>query len=618
MAAPGNSKAPRYDLLRDWQATPGGAPVDREYVSSVPACLIAVIRLGRPLTYSRATTKSVGEVTEGAFLRQEEPLIIVDDCVSLSVSDSKRSHTKQLSATLKHTGINYLDKDVALPGDWMLAWMFNNEEDLDRVIKAVKSGQTANGFADGLKFVGRIHNIVRDSKVARDGKKTITYSLTGTGFEELDTGFFYDTALATAANVSSDIRTFMAQIGLEFTKWAEQAQMEAGRIKDNSENLIMALIDMILGKGIDARVNRPIERAGSEELKLAPQANKEAPFAYLVPRTVGTLLGLTPAEGSKGGVFGYADILQTVIGVQEYDPKADSTTVFTPMLRDNSTVSRKFCREKLKGTYLPVNPTFVNTPLWALLQQYLNPAINEMYTCLRADETGAVRPTVVARQIPFSTESIVEHFDFQLTRFLSLPRWVLAPVMLMDGGLTVARSNATRSNMVHVYGEASTYAANRSITNQLVRNPPIFDATDIQRSGMRAMMRTVNCAVQDQLAAPRAWMEAIADWSFGSQYTLAGQLDSLGIQSPIPCGDNVELEGMAYHIESLSHRFGIGADGTKYFRTAMEVSNGMPLNQDTADENFPRYAGFSAAQNLDDLDELGESGDPGITRESKR
>jgi hypothetical protein len=618
VSTPGNSKAPRYDLLRDFQATPGGAPIDREYLSTSPGVLIAVIRLGRPLTYSRATNRSVGEVVEGAFTRQDAPLLIVDDCISLSVSDSKRSHTKSLTATLKHTGVNYLDRDVMLPGDWVLAWMFNNQDDLERVTELVKQGKAANDFHDGLKFVGRVHSINRDVKVAKNGVKTINYYLSAVGFEELDTGFFYDTALATSANVSSDIRTFMAQIGLDFTKWAEQEQMEAGRIKDNSEKLIVALVDMILGRGVDARVNRPIERGGSDDLKIAPQANKEAPYAYLVPRTVGTLLGMEPAEGSKGGVFGYADIMQTVIGVQQYVPGgAEDGTDFVPVLRDTSTVSRKFCLEKLKGTFLPVNPTFVNVPLWSLLQQYLNPAVNEMFTCLRADEDGDVRPTLVARQIPFSSESVPERFEFQLTRFLSLPRWVMAPVMLMDGGVTVGRSNATRTNMMHIYGEASTYANNRSITNQLVRNPPIFDQVDIQRSGMRAQMRTVNCAIEDQLSAPRAWMEAMADWSFGSQYTLAGPVDSQGIQAPVPVGDNMELEGVVYHIESVDHRFGLDAAGNKYFRSHLSVSNGMPADQSGADEDFPRYAGFSAATGVDDLDELGESSDPGITRESK-
>ncbi len=379
------------------------------------------------------------------------------------------------------------------------------------------------------------------------------------------------------------------------------------------------MVDMVLGKGVSELVNRPLERAGRPDLKVSPQANKEAPYAYLVPRTVGQLLNMVPGEASKHGIFGYADIMQTVFGVQAYEPGAEGDgTDFVPVLRDSSTVSRKLCQEKLKGTFLPVNPTFTNVPLWSLLQQFLNPAINEMYTCLRADEDGDVRPTLVARQIPFSTESIVEAFDFQLTRFMSLPRWVLPSVMLMDGGITVGRNDATRTNMVHVYGEASAYAQNRSITNQLVRNPPIFDSVDIQRSGIRAQMRTVNCAITDQLAAPRAWMEAIADWSFGSQYTLSGVADSLGIQAPICCGDNLEVEGMAYHLEQVVHRFTQAGDGFKTFRTDMDLSNGMPVNQDTATPDFPRYAGFSAAQNLDDLDELGESGDPGITKESKR
>jgi hypothetical protein len=613
------TKAPRFELLRDFQATPGAAPVDPGHLDSVPACLIAVVRLGRPLTYSRATQKSVGTVVEGAFTRHEAPLLIVDDVISATIQDSKRSHTKSLQAVLKHTAINYLDQDAVLPGDWVMCWMFNNEEDLERVSELVRQGKPANDFNDGLKFVGRVHNIVRDVKVARTGQKTVTYYLNGVGFEELDTGFFYDKALASAEAVSSDFRLFMAQIGLEFTKWAEQEQLRAGRIKDNSEKLLSSLIDMILGKGVAARVNRPHER--SKVPAVSPQANKEAPYSYLVPRTVGQLLGMVPAEASKRGIFGYADIMQTLFGVQQYIPgnQGDGSD-FVPQLRDSSTVSRKFCLQPLRGTFLPVNPSFVNVPLWALLQQFLNPAINEIYTTLRADEDGDVRPTLVARQIPFSTESIADDtFDFTLTRFMSLPRWVLAPVMLMEGGITTARSNATRTNMVHIYGDASAYDANRSITNQLVRNPPIIDLVDIQRSGMRAQMKTVNCGITDQLAAPKSWMRAVADWSFGSQYTLSGSVDSIGIQSPVPCGDNLECEGMVYHIEGVTHRFSQLGDGNKSFRTAFDISNGMPINQSSASDDFPRYAGFSASAGLNDLEEeLGEDSDPGISFETKR
>jgi hypothetical protein len=287
--------------------------------------------------------------------------------------------------------------------------------------------------------------------------------------------------------------------------------------------------------------------------------------------------------------------METLVGVQQYQaqPEADQYSFYPEIDLNRSTASRKFTKEPLKGTFLPVNPSFVNRPLWQILQQYLNPAINEMYTALRANRVGRVVPTMVVRQIPFSTESAQDAPSMPLTRFMSLPRWVLDDTMWSDADL--GSSNSTRVNMVHIYGEASSYASNKTITHQLTRNPPIFDEVDIQRSGIRGRMMTVNCAVTDQLEAPRAWMEAIADWSFGSQYTLNGTFNSIGIQAPIAEGDNLEVNNVVYHIENVHHRCAMQGD-RRSFRTTLEVSNGMPADQSDATADVPRYPGFRNIQ----------------------
>lgn len=586
------SRAATYDLLLDYNASAGALQevIDPTTIGTTPGWVIAVIRLGRPQSFSRRTMRSTGKATEGAFTRKTAPLIITDDCRDLTISCSKRSHVKTLAATLR-PGKNYLSRDAMQPGDWMMAWCLNNEEDLERVVKQIRNGEPANGQRDGLKFVGRVHNIRKHLSQNPSGDRETTYTLQGLGFAELDTAFFYDMALATTAATHNLMSLFMAQIGLNWSEFSESEQLQAGRLKDNSGKILEALVNIIVGKGPGADVNAGIDRlAAGSGLNVAPQANKEAPYAYLVPRSVGALLGLDTVNGTKAGLFGYADVLETLIGVQEYENKDDNTFgSFVPELDASSTGARKRCREILKGTFLPVNPSFVNRPLWQVLQQYCNPAINEMYTALRVNDLGAVVPTLVVRQIPFTTESAAERQDFKLTRFLSLPRWKLHPTLVSV--LDIGRSDATRVNMVHVYGEASTYASNRSITNQMVRNPPIFDELDIQRSGMRPLMKTVQCAVEDQLEAPRSWMEAIADWSFGSQYTLNGSVDCWGIQSPIAEGDNIELEGVAYHVEGITHRCAMQGD-SRVFRTVLELSNGMPVDQEEATADFPRYPGF--------------------------
>jgi hypothetical protein len=643
------NRAARYDIIREYQTELKedlSGISDPRHINTSPSWAMAIIPLGRPQSFSRRDFKSIGTVVEGAFARRSKPLIVSDDIVQMRIQNTKRSHTKTLTATLKHTDVNYLDQDVLVPGDWVVAWCWNNIEDAQRVAKQILNGEAANGFGDGIKFVGRAHSIRRNVSVVGNGTKRAVYSFQAIGFEELDTQFFYDFALATAAGVKNEIRTWMAQLGLDFSKWAEQEQMRAGNIKDNADRLIETLVDIIVGKGVSSTINSPIERSTaaarsidatalpSADLKLAPQANKEAPFAYLIPVDVAKIFGRDIVEKSKAGVFGYADLLDTLIGVQRFEGAENnvSTTflpdLFHPKLDEASTQSRKKTTVPLKGTFLPVNPSFVNQPLFQILQQFLNPAINEMYTALRVDETGAVVPTLVARQIPFSSESIQERPEFPLTRFLSLPRWVISPTMVYS--FDIGRSNATRVNLIHVYGDAATYAANKSITNQMVRNPPIFDAVDIQRSGIRPMMSTVAVALSDQVRTDgaRIWMEAISDWKFGSQYTLNGTIQCTGIQSPVAEGDNIEFEGIAYHVESVTHDCSIGEDGLKTFHTTLELSNGMPVDQEsTAD--FPRYPGFhnitksssdgqttandtNGSEGIPQQDETTTSGDPDV------
>ena len=602
----------KYDLIRDYGAAPGKMPVDPAHLDGNADWALGIVRLANPNTFSRATFKSIGQPVDAAGTRG--PLLIIrDQLSSFDVETAKDSHTPFLTAQLRSGDINLLNPDVCLPGDWVLCWASANREDLADTIGRAARGEPANRWRDGLKFLGRLHSVRSRLVQSADGNRSQGYAVQAVGFEELDTNFFYDFALATHAAVKNEISTFMAQLGLDFSKWASQEQLRAGDIKDNADVIVPLLIDAILGKGIADRVNDPSQvplgdfgevpdrgrTLDTSRILSSPQHDKSAPYSYLVPTQVGMALGRDRAEATKGGgaegVFGYADILDTLIGVQSYTAEVTDPPTFYPQIDPvRSTASRHYSPDVLKGTFLPVEPVFVNKPLWGLLNEYLNPAINEMYVALKPDRTGSVVPTLVMRQIPFSTESIEEDPGFPLTRFMDLPRWVLHPTMVTEPGLDIGRGNATRVNMVHVYGEALTHARNMSVTDQLTLNPPIFDAVDTYRSGMRPIMRTVNCSLTDEVRPDGAglWMRAIADWSFGSQYTLNGTVTCMGIQAPIAPGDNLEFEGIVYHVESVHHHGAVGEDGTRFFRTTLRLSNGMPANQDGATADFPVYAGF--------------------------
>ena len=231
-----------------------------------------------------------------------------------------------------------------------------------------------------------------------------------------------------------------------------------------------------------------------------------------------------------------------------------------------------------------------------MLDQFLNRAVNEKFTSLRITPNG-VLPTLTVRQIPFSTESIQETPEFPLTKFMNLPRWQLDPSLVTS--LDIGRSDDSHVNLVHIYGESATTAINYSTQTQMILNAPIFDEVDMARSGVRGLMQTVACHFNDELKAPKSWMNAIADWSFGSQFTLNGSVQCYGIQSPIAEGDNLELEDLVYHIESVMHFGEITPDALKHFRTTLSLSNGMPIDQSDATLDFPRYPGFTNMPSTD-------------------
>jgi hypothetical protein len=299
-------------------------------------------------------------------------------------------------------------------------------------------------------------------------------------------------------------------------------------------------------------------------------------------------------------VFGYSDILHLLIGVQQFDTNYSedpSKGMFPVVDYASLTPSRSFCPEPVKGTYLPQEGNFINKPLFSLLQQFLNPAINEMYTALKVGLDGRIMPTLVVRQIPFSTNAITESPKMLLTRFLDLPRWRISPVLVSE--VDIGRSDATHFNLVKVLGDAALFSGGgiQIPARQEVLNPPIFDVIDIARSGVKSYMQTVNCTIKDlnRVGGLRVWSEAIADWTMGSQYTLNGQIQCTGIQAPIAEGDNIEFEDMVYHIEAITDTCTIN-NGVRSFTTTLALTNGMPKDQKNDKGNiskdFPKYPGF--------------------------
>lgn len=579
----------RYNVLRDVVESN-----DDNYVTLNPHAIVAVIRLGLPISFSRVTMSSVTkDVTQGALLRSLQPMVITDDITSLQTQAGKQSHLKSMNVVLKSSDTNYLNE--ILPGDWVFAWLVSSKVKFEDLIKRINAGQACNKFDDGLKHVGRVHSIRKQINIdGSTGAKVVNYTVQCSGFSEMEAMMFYDNTLASADQRDGNIGSWLARLGLKIEDLFGQTTKD-GIKPDNCNVIVPTLIDLIIGKGPPAGKNSApiVQGANGEDVSALPATLSEPPFAYLIPVMAAQLLGVPPSEASKSShVTSYSDILELLQGVQNYS-NTSGIGMFVPDFAENkSTPQRRFCSIPVKGTYLPYMLSFTNKPLFELLKQYSNPTINEMYTALRVNPEGLIMPTLVFRQIPFTTDALPETRNLPVTRFLSLPRWVIPDVMIES--LDVGRSDATRTNFVSVYGASSLIQNNIQVQYQLIQNEPIRDDLDIQRSNLRPYIAVVDAWLDSQVGkAPGEWIRLVADRMMNSQLTLNGSLHCYGIQSCIAEGDNIEVSDVVFHIESISHSFSINPMGEKNFRTNITMTNGMRASvPENAAPGFPIYSGF--------------------------
>lgn len=565
---------------------------------------MAIVRLGRQVTYDRSKTGTNRSFSRDPSTAVEENgvLIIASDCASLSVSTSKQGHVASLGASL-HPTKDYIAE--ILPGDWVLAWMTQDETDVRYLIEQIQSKKQANFFDDGLKFVGRVDSIREVKNIDRNtGTLTVRYSLNASAFTELDSAIIYDARL----NKQEEFGEWLTNINgsIRAAVFNQEGSLDINEF-------LPLLINIFMGKGPGAKSANP---ADNVDLQRSPNV------LYLVPDTIGKLLGRSPSS-SPSGLLSYPDLMDTVIGVQHFSNTEDDFKTFIPegMRDDDGTVRRT--PVKLAGSFYPSIPTLNGTPVWSVLKQYLNPAVNEMYTCLRVDLGGSVIPQLIIRQLPFTTDLKVSSsftgtnafFNTDInselvsttsdgladpTRYSELPRWKLPPEIVWSSN--IGRTNANRFN----YVEVATVAPVDS-TYQRVRNPPLRDDIDVFRSALRPYSMTVNCSILDAKVGVKQWTDHLADYLMGQHLTLNGSITCLGIQVPICEGDNLEFEGVVYHIESVQHNCFMDQMGRKNFETALTLSHGMANEEmvqealqagSTKDEaQYPRIAPTELARN---------------------
>jgi len=576
-----------YDLVQDYynRGQSESTIASPDVISVNAHWVLAVIRLKFPMTYRRSERGSFSKTFSETVETRGKTLIISSDCIQLQTSSTKSNHLTQMSATLAPGETNYLAE--VLPGDYLVAWIVNDEERSKSLISRIRDGQPCNKFMDGLKFFGKVHSLQKTLNQEANGTRHVRYNLSGVGFSEFDATLFYDPHLAEKIDA---IGRYMGRISSNLNDLTSAGMVDVNKA-------IPFFVELLLGRGVSTNLGR-----GNDDIRLKSTAGLEGAYAYILPTSVGALIGKT-VSSKEPGILAASDLLELLMGVQQYgDQKPLSDDELALLGGDSSgLVFWPNSGETMMGRFLPNPPQFTNSSVWSILSQYLNPACNEMFTVLRSNGEGNIVPTLVVRQLPFSTHLL--DTKFPITQFLDLPRWKIHPILVRQ--VQVGRSDTLRFNFVNVQGLAPLKGS-RSQTAQLVANPPFRDDLDIARSGLRNYSATIPCALEDinihnegaETTQSSNWMDLLADILMGQHLTLTGSMTIVGVQAPICPGDNLEWDGVVFHIESVAHATAIQQDGKKSFTTTLTLSHGVRSNPPAVDEDISIYAGIKTQDQM--------------------
>jgi len=482
------------------------------------------------------------------------PLVVVNDALDINISNTKQGMSPTCSIQLKGGDLNYAT--AVHPGDFVMVNMLNWPKDAMRVRQNALARKAINKVGDGFKGMFKIQSVVKNVTTQKNGMKTLTYSITAAGFTEFNNTIYYNPAIAAAF---SDRGTNLYQILI--------GEFYQDKLKTNSEvQIIMKdLFKILLGKSSKDR-----------DVKIKNFGNKH----FKVPTLLGQLLGKNKAQYAN-------EIYNYILGIWTNDTQANTNDSnialgFNPKIEPDPEGNFFRTPNSILGNKEVFIENWNNSTAWSILQQNLNSVLNEMYTTYRVAPDGSVQPTVVVRQKPFTTKHFYNQRsklvpNYQLTLFEELPRWKISANLMLQQ--QTSKNDAARFNFVQVYTRSLADVAEQDMAQQISQNNFVEDPGDIQRNGLRPYVVRSNFdfPTKDRNKRIRApeWAKIVSDWIIDGHLKESGTFVFYGIQDPISVGDNIEFDDIVYQIETINHKMNIAPNGTKTWRTTVNVSYGM-------------------------------------------
>lgn len=513
---------------------------------------------GYVLTFTRFSNRDVYNYKNVGNLETREPLVVVNDAVSINIQNVKSNPAPTLSCVLKQGDINYLT--AVHPGDFVIVNMVNWETKAMEIRERAVNGKPINRLNDGFKGLFKILDVNMNLSIDSNGSKQYYVQITARGFDEFNNILYFNPALVQETSTAAGGLLFLNS----FSNFQDLVQ---SKNTNNVQMLVKTIIQRTIGQGFVAK--------SKSDTKL-----NQVP-SYEVPKQIAKLLNIPNAVT-------IADINKYYLGIWSFGNTTSRSNLslggFFDFFdeyegQDKKDSTKSFFKTKipLQGSRQVSFQDFQSVSVWSLLQDYSNPTLNESYVCYRIAPDGYVYPSVVVRQKPFNTR----HYESKgsisdNTKYLDLPRWKISPDLILN--LNIGRSDQGRINFVQVFSRALSVDANFNAAEQIVSGNFVEDKLDVKRHGRKPYIVTCNYDPPDSkkpTGKAREWAYLISDWVFDGHLKLNGTIQSVGIEEPICVGDNIELDNIVYHIESVSHSMNISAEGIKIFKTNLSLSMGV-------------------------------------------
>jgi len=559
---------------------------------SSPWAIIVFYSFVNPDTY-------YSRVSSTADALRVNPIMVVSDILSVNVSTAKGGSSHSADILLSSGDVNYVS--AVNPGDHCAIWINDDKDNYKSVAEAIvnsnniqaKANETAaNSEHSGLKFLGKVESVREVLSILPTGIKTMRYQVSARGFTEFETMIYYNPYIKEISDAANEKMAFYEKISSSFDSLLK-SYASAGYPIDN---LMEFYINAFIGKGLSSDFKRAKGGSGASVIRSSNNS-------MLIPNTVSAMLGLSDLKSKNHS--SYADILNTIVGVQKYPESR-----YLPAIGSTyKNVNHKKTTVTLPGAHLGLPDIGSSVSLLSLIQSNMNSALNEIYFTLKLNENNKIMPTMVLRQKPFNTKRGSTRLGIpqdRVTFFTELPRWKLASDRAIRF-YNLGTNNATRSNFIQIFGALNASAQNQEDKHiaQILDGNYEVDTFDVLRSGSRNMFYETNADVSANgggiTTSIGYWKNLVIDWTINQHLKFTGSITSTGINEAICPGDNLEFDRKLFHIEAVQHIYQIFDDGSKSFETNLALSHGLLLDEKYLFEDpkhrveltNPDYPGYS-------------------------